>query len=94
MSIRAFVLAILLALFTLPVFAESIDINTADAATLAALDGVGEVKAQAIIAYRNEHGPFKSLEDLANVTGIGAKIIDDNRDRISVGKKTEEAPGM
>ena len=94
MSIRAFVLAILLALFTLPVFAEIIDINTADAATLAALDGVGEVKAQAIIAYRNEHGPFKSLEDLANVTGIGAKIIDDNRDRISVGKKTEEAPGM
>ena len=94
MSIRAVVLAIVLALFAFPVFAESIDINSADAETLAALDGVGEAKAQAIIAYRNEHGPFKSLEDLANVTGIGTKIIEDNRDRISVGEKMEEAPGM
>lgn len=63
-----------------------IDINTADAATLAAvLDGVGEAKAQAIVAYREEHGPFESVDQLAEVKGIGLKTLEKNRDRISIG---------
>jgi competence protein ComEA len=42
-----------------------VDINTADAGTLAReLNGVGPARAQAIVAYRNEHGPFKSVDDL------------------------------
>jgi competence protein ComEA len=62
-----------------------VNINTADAATLAtALHGVGDAKAQAIVAYRQEHGPFKSLEQLAGVRGIGEALVEKNRARIVV----------
>ncbi|OQW98951.1 MAG: hypothetical protein BWK73_51445 [Thiothrix lacustris] len=58
------------------VLAETININTADAAALDALDGIGEKKAEAIIAYRTEHGEFKALEDLKEVPGIGDKMFE------------------
>ena len=65
--------------------AEVIDINTADAATLAhAMAGIGPAKAEAIVAYRNEHGPFKSVDDLMLIKGIGAATIDRNRDKLGV----------
>lgn len=65
--------------------AGKVNINTADAKTLAeALEGVGQSKAEAIVQYRTEHGPFKSVEALANVKGIGESIIKANRDRITV----------
>jgi len=61
--------------------AGPVDINTADAATLAReLNGVGPARAQAIVAYRNEHGPFKSVDDLRLVKNMPQKIIDSNRD--------------
>ena len=53
-----------------------IDINTADAAQLQTLNGVGPVTAQRIIDYRNEHGRFSSVDDLLNVSGIGAKTLE------------------
>lgn len=66
--------------------AEPLDINSADAAALAAaIDGVGEVKAQAIVAYRNEYGSFKSVDDLVLVKGIGVKTVEKNRDKLTVG---------
>jgi competence protein ComEA len=82
-----FVLLIALCL-TLPAFAGTqVDINSADAKTLAqSLDGVGLSKAEAIIAYRNAHGPFESLADLAKVKGIGPRIIEANRDAIVFGR--------
>lgn len=86
MSLRTLVLAVVLGLFVHVVVAGTVDINTADAAALASLDGVGEAKAEAIIAYRTQNGPFKSVEDLANVKGIGDKIIAANRDKITIGK--------
>jgi len=49
----------------------SVDLNTATAAQLDALPGVGPTTAAAIVAYRQQHGPFHSLDDLADVTGIG-----------------------
>ena len=52
-----------------------ININTADAATLQSLPGIGEILAQRIIAYRNENGPFTSVYDLQNVEGIGSKKL-------------------
>lgn len=62
-----------------------VDINHADARTLAeSLDGVGLVKAEAIVAYRNAHGPFRKPEDLARVQGIGAKTVEANRDAIVI----------
>lgn len=70
-----------------------VDINTADAATLAAgLNGIGAAKADAIVAYRTENGPFQSVEDLEKVKGIGAKTVELNRDLISVGKPSRPRP--
>lgn len=63
--------------------AGPVNVNTADAATLAAeLNGVGEKTAAAIVAYREEHGPFKSIDDLKMVKGIGDKLIEKNRENI------------
>lgn len=68
-----------------PVFAEKININTADAETIAAqLNGVGESKARAIVEYRNQVGGFKSIDELENVTGIGARTVEKNREHISL----------
>jgi competence protein ComEA len=68
----------------LPAFAATpVNVNTADAETIAqALDGVGLSKAKAIVAYREEHGPFKSADDLTQVKGIGAATLQRNHDAI------------
>jgi len=63
-----------------------VNINTADAATLsAAMNGVGMAKAEAIVAYRKQHGAFRSLDQLADVKGIGLKTIEKNRTAVTVG---------
>lgn len=60
-----------------------ININNADAATLAQnLEGIGEQKASAIVAHRKKHGPFKSVDGLDQVKGIGEKTLEKNRARI------------
>ncbi|MCL5796227.1 MAG: helix-hairpin-helix domain-containing protein [Gammaproteobacteria bacterium] len=65
------------------VAAQTVNVNTADAAQLAsALSGIGEKKAQLIVAWRKEHGPFKSLDDVAKVKGLGPKLIERNKDII------------
>ena len=65
---------------------ERVDINSADADTLAAvLDGVGVIKAEAIVRYREMHGDFGTIEELANVTGIGLSTVDRNAARILLG---------
>lgn len=53
---------------------KSININTADIKQLSSLDGIGKKKAEAIIAYRTEHGQFRNVDDLRKVKGIGKKI--------------------
>ena len=66
--------------------AGPVNINTADAASLAAnLTGVGPAKAQAIVEHRQANGPFKSADQLAAVKGIGLATVEKNRDRIQVG---------
>lgn len=68
--------------------AWSIDINSADAATLASeLKGVGEKRAEAIVQYRKEHGPFKSVDDLLNIKGIGPVMLEKNRSKLSISEK-------
>ncbi|MGN6314052.1 MAG: ComEA family DNA-binding protein [Rhodanobacteraceae bacterium] len=83
--IRNILAALVLALAcALPAFAATpVDINHADAATIAnSLDGIGLSKASAIVAWRNAHGPFKSVDDLRQVKGIGDKTLAHNRDAI------------
>jgi competence protein ComEA len=63
--------------------AETVDINSADAETLdRVLDNIGRSKAEAIVAYRDENGPFESAEQLALVKGIGLATVEKNLDRI------------
>jgi competence protein ComEA len=66
--------------------AERVNINTADAATLdRVLLNIGPSKAQAIVAYRKANGPFRSIDQLALVKGVGLKTIEKNRDRSVLG---------
>lgn len=66
---------------------SSVNINTADAETLVKiLKGVGPAKAEAIVEHRKKHGPFKSLDQLAGVSGIGKKLVEMNREVITVGE--------
>ena len=64
--------------------ASSVNINMADAATMAEnLDGIGAAKANAIVEYREQNGDFRSLADLLKVKGIGEVILERNKSRIS-----------
>lgn len=63
-----------------------VNLNTADAATLAReMDGIGEAKARAIVEHRQRNGAFKSVDELALVKGIGVKTLQANRSRLTVG---------
>lgn len=59
-----------------------ININTADAKLLQDLPGIGEVKAQAIVSYRDTNGPFPSVESLLDVPGIGSATLESLRELI------------
>lgn len=62
---------------------QTVNINRADAETLAeVLHGVGLSRAQAIVAYREQHGEFRDAYELANIKGIGDRTVEQNEDRI------------
>lgn len=84
--LHSIILGVSLALASAGAFAGKVNINEADAATLAGLSGIGEARAEAIIAYRKAHGPFRSIDDLVNVKGIGPAFLDKNRDQLTVGE--------
>ncbi len=63
---------------------DKININTATSSELQKLDGIGEVKAEAIIEYRNKYGKFKTIEDIKKVSGIGDKTFEKIKDKITV----------
>lgn len=72
---------------------ERVNINTADAATLArVLNGVGQKKAEAIVEYREANGRFDSPEALTEVKGIGMAIVRRNADKIVVSEEAEAEP--
>ncbi|MBC8648225.1 helix-hairpin-helix domain-containing protein [Pseudomonas sp. MTM4] len=63
----------------------TINLNSADAETLTReLKGIGATKAKAIIAYREAHGPFGSVDELLEVKGIGAATLEKNRAKLSL----------
>jgi competence protein ComEA len=73
----------LLSLCAANAIAAPVNVNTADAKTISeALSGIGMKKAEAIVKYRTEKGLFKTAEDLANVTGIGEKTVEQNKNDI------------
>ena len=58
-------------------FAAPVDVNTADAVTIAdALSGIGPKIGAAIVEYREANGPFKSIDELLNVKGVGPKMLE------------------
>ncbi len=64
--------------------AVPVNINTADAVTLAkTIKGVGPKRAAAIVEYREAHGPFKSVDDLRKVEGVGAIVLETNRENLT-----------
>ncbi len=63
--------------------ADEVNINTADAQSIASsLNGIGVKKAEAVVAWRNEHGNFTDLAELENIKGIGPKTIEKNKGNI------------
>jgi competence protein ComEA len=64
---------------------QTVNINTADASTIASsLHGIGAKRAEAIVNYRTQNGPFKTVDDLTKIKGISKKIVDQNRDHIAL----------
>lgn len=79
-------LAALALLAAQPVTAENapVNINTASAAELATIDGIGPAKAQAIVDHRDKNGQFKTVDDLRLVRGIGDKMLEQLRPQVTV----------
>ena len=71
---------------------QLVDLNTADAETLQTLPGIGPAKAASIIAYREEHGPFAALQDVANVPGISEQMTEKWAGLAQTGTPAEKAP--
>jgi len=69
-----------------PATSEKVNINTAGVDELVALPGIGKSYAERIVEYRQKNGPFKKIEDILNVRGIGEKTFDRIKDRLSIGK--------
>lgn len=95
MTFKSLVIALLLLMSVQLHAAQKVNINTADAAQLSSgLFGVGEKKAEAIIAWREANGPFRNMNDVAKVKGIGPKLLEKNKQRIrfSGGSETEAKP--
>lgn len=83
-KIKSFLFIVLFSFSSL-LYAAQVNINTADADMLSSeLSGVGQSKAEAIVAYREQHGPYKQLEDLTNVKGIGIATIEKNKTKITL----------
>ena len=75
--------SLVFSLASFSVIAAPVNVNTADAATIAAsLERIGPVKAQAIVDYREQHGEFKSKADLTKVSGIGIRTVEINEEDI------------
>lgn len=91
-SIKAVLSGICLLLAGAVALAGPVNVNTADAETISAeLQGVGITKAIAIVEYRKANGPFKTIDELAQVKGIGARTVEINRNNILLESRAEKS---
>ena len=61
-----------------------VNVNAADSSALTTLPGIGKVTAERIVAYRTQHGPFKSVDDLVLVKGVGRKTLEKIRPLVTI----------
>jgi competence protein ComEA len=83
-------LALVIALAA-PLAHAALDLNTATKEQLVALSGIGPAKAQAILDYRAQHGGFKSVDELKDVKGIGARRFEKLKPELTVGAPVKTA---
>jgi competence ComEA-like helix-hairpin-helix protein len=69
-----------------------LDLNRADVADLDALPGIGPVLARRIVEFRREHGPFRRVEELRAVRGVGPRLLERIRPRVEIGPSTGAGP--
>lgn len=81
---KKLLLSLLVLLFSGSLYA-AVDLNTASVEELQAVKGVGASKAEAIVQYRKQHGPFKRVDDLDSVKGFGKKTVERLRSEFTVG---------
>lgn len=87
-----FALALAIAAPSMLLAATPVNINTADARTIAkSLDGIGQTRAQAIVAWRDAHGPFKKADSLTRVKGVGKATVERNRSAIRLSDEASES---
>lgn len=72
---------------------KPININTASMAELMSIKGIGEAKARAIVEHREKHGPFKTVDELKNVSGIGDKLLATLKPQVTVGEPQAQGSG-
>ena len=81
---KRWLLALVIAIAA-PLAHAALDLNTATKEQLVALSGIGPAKAQAILDYRAQHGSFKSVDELKDVKGIGARRFEKLKPELTVG---------
>lgn len=69
---------------------EAVNINTASAEQLQKVHGIGAKTAELIVAYRNDHGPFQSIDELTHVKGIGKKTLEKIGAELTTGGETRD----
>lgn len=72
--------------------ADTVNINTADMELLMSINGIGTRRAEQIINYRQEHGAFKSVQELTNIRGIGQAVVDRNMEVLTVEAPVKQGP--
>lgn len=91
---KKLVLAFVLAFATAATAIAAVNVNTATKEELMSLKGIGDKRAQEIINYRTKNGPFKTVDDLEKVPGIGPGILKQIRPNVTVSGKTAIEPAV
>lgn len=85
------ILVVIAALLMSGAAAAALNLNTATKDELVALPGIGPAKAQAIVDYRTQHGPFKSIDEIRKVKGIGEKLFLQIKPELAIGAPSRNA---